>query len=123
MCWFARIQVLGFAAAGALVALSVAGIPARADEMIQNLGPVGPYEPILSTIGSKRVIVFYEPDGGCDISAVIWNGDDMDANSAAGIRVSLSEGRIAHIDSPENKSLNLQCGDHAATLAVVNGDN
>ena len=52
-------QFLRFAAAGAL-ALSVASIPARADELAQNLGPVGPNEPILTTVGSKRVIAFYE---------------------------------------------------------------
>jgi hypothetical protein len=48
--WF-----LGFAAAGAL-ALTVANVPAFADELTQNLGPVGPNEPILTTVGSKRVI-------------------------------------------------------------------
>ena len=50
------------AAAGAFIALSVSGTPGRADEMAQNLGPVGPHEPILTTVGSKRVIAFYEPD-------------------------------------------------------------
>jgi hypothetical protein len=30
-----------FAAAGAIIALIVSGSPARADEMAQNLGPVG----------------------------------------------------------------------------------
>ena len=34
-----------FAAAGAIIALIVSGSPARADEMAQNLGPVGPHEP------------------------------------------------------------------------------
>jgi hypothetical protein len=51
---------LKFAAAGALLALTVSGTPARADEMFQNLGPVGPHEPILTTVGNKRVIAFYE---------------------------------------------------------------
>ena len=39
-----RIQFLELAAAGVLVALCVASTPTRADEMIQNLGPVGPHE-------------------------------------------------------------------------------
>jgi hypothetical protein len=29
---------------------------------------------------------------------------------------------MVHIDSAENKSLNLQCGDNAATLAIVDTD-
>ena len=69
-------RFLGFAAAGAL-ALSVAGIPARADDLAQNLGPVGPNEPILTTVGSKRVIAFYEPGGGhCTINVVVWDRSD-----------------------------------------------
>ena len=52
-------RFLSFAAAGA-VALSMASIPARADEFAQNLGPVGPNEAILTTVGSKRIIAFYE---------------------------------------------------------------
>ena len=39
-------------------------LPVRADELVQNLGPVGPHDPILTTVGSKRVIAFYTPDGG-----------------------------------------------------------
>ena len=42
---------LKFAAAGAFLALTVSGTPARADELAQNLGPVGPHEPILTTVG------------------------------------------------------------------------
>jgi hypothetical protein len=45
--WF-----LGFAATGAL-ALTVANVPAFADELTQNLGPVGPNEPILTTVGTS----------------------------------------------------------------------
>ena len=47
-----------------LLALTVSGTAARADEMAQNLGPVGPHEPILTTVGNKRVIAFSEPDNG-----------------------------------------------------------
>ena len=115
-----RIQFLQFAAAGALVALSVASTPARADEMIENLGPVGPHQPILITVGSKRVIAFYTPgNGGCDVDAVVWDSDNADARTAARIRVNLDPGRVVHIDSAENRSLTLQCGDFAATLAAI----
>ena len=68
-----RIQLLKFAAVG-LVVLCTLGTPTRADELAQNLGPVGPHEPILMTVGNKRVIAFYEPDSGhCAFHAVVWN--------------------------------------------------
>ncbi len=114
-------NILNFAAAGALVALTAA--PAYADEMIQNPGPVGPHEPIITTVGSKHVIAFYVPGhGACNVQAVIWNGDDMDANTAAGFRVSLDPGQTASMDSVENKSLTLRCGDSAESLAAVDTD-
>ena len=72
---------------------------------------------------SLRVIAFYLPgNGGCKVQAVIWHGGDTDANTAAGIRVSLSPGQTASIASAENKSLSLKCGDYAESLAVVDTD-
>ena len=41
---------LKFAAASAFVALTVSGTPTCADEMAQNLGPVGPHEPMINTV-------------------------------------------------------------------------
>ena len=115
---------LKFAAAGAFLALTVSGTPARADEMAQNLGPVGPHEPILTTVGSKRVIAFYEPDNGhCDVNAVIWTKRRLHGMpTAARVRVSLNPGQITSIDSVENKSLTLKCGDDAETLAIVDSN-
>ena len=117
-----RTQFLTFAAAGALVVLS-AGNPARSDELLSNLGPVGPHEPILTTVGSKRVIAFYEPDGGhCAVNAVVWDSTPANTDTpyaTARVRISLNPRQMVAIDSPENKSLNLQCGDNAETLAIV----
>ncbi len=111
---------LKFAAAGALVALITASTSARADEMVQNLGPVGPHEPIITTFGDKRVIAFYVPgNGACNVQAVIWNVHDADATTAAGLRVSLNPAQTASIDRAENKSLTLKCGDYAEALSVV----
>jgi hypothetical protein len=115
-----RSLFLGFAAAGAL-ALSVArDPPARADELAQNLGPVGPNEPILTTVGNKRVIAFYVPGSGhCAINVVVWDRTDASGDSAARVRVSLNPRQMVHIDSAENNSINLQCGDSAEALALV----
>ena len=114
-----RSRFMGFAAAGAL-ALSLASLPAHSDELAQNLGPVGPNEPILTTVGSKRVIAFYVPGNGhCGINVVVWDIADINGDSAARVRVSLSPRQMVHIDSAENKSINLQCGESAETLALV----
>ena len=128
-----RIQLLSFAAAGALVALTIASTPARSYELLEHsrsyellehLGPVGPQEPILTTVGSKRVVAFYEPDGGhCAVHAVVWNTTDVNADSAARVRVSLNPQQMMQIDTAEKKSLDLQCGDNAESLAIVDTSN
>jgi hypothetical protein len=120
---FPLTQFLKIAAGGAILTLSAANHVAHADEMIQNLGPVGPNAPILATVGSKNVIASYAPASGtCAIRVVVWHVADTDANTAAGIRVSLSPGETASIDTTENKSLTLKCGDYAESLAVVDTD-
>jgi len=116
-----RKQLLNLALASTLVTLT-ASTAAHSDENAVNLGPVGPYEAILTTVGNKRVIAFYEPDNGhCAVNAVVWDKTDADTGmtSAARVRVSLNPRQIVHIDSTDNKSINLQCGDNAETLAVV----
>jgi hypothetical protein len=123
------MQLLIFAAAmGVLFALS--GNPTMADELATNLGPVGPNEPILTAVGGKRVIAFYMQDSGqCALHAVVWDNANEDsaiamirpdpAHAAVRVRISLNSGQVAHIDTVDNESLNLQCGDNAATLALV----
>jgi hypothetical protein len=111
---------LKFAAAGAFVALS-ASIPAGADEMIQNLGPVGPNEAILATIGSTHLIAFFEPGSGrCALNAVVW--DNLAADAPKRVRVSIEPGQIIYFDTAEQESLHLQCGSNAATIAVIDTD-
>jgi hypothetical protein len=112
---------LKFAAAGTLFALITGIMPASAYEMTQNLGPVPAHEPILTTVGNKHVIAFFVPgDGQCNVQVVIWNADDMEANSAGGVRLGLNVGQTASIDSSETESFTLKCGDQAETLASVN---
>ncbi|MGC1345883.1 MAG: hypothetical protein WA863_07205, partial [Methyloceanibacter sp.] len=113
---------LSFAAAGALVALTAVGTSARADDLPQSLGPVGPNETILTTFGKKRVIAFYEADNGhCAVNAVVYDKTDAytGMTTAARVRVSLNPRQMVHIDSTDNETLNLQCGDYAKTLKIV----
>jgi hypothetical protein len=49
MVRFSLFKFLSSAAFGASLALTVGVLPARADQPLTNLGPVGPYEPILVT--------------------------------------------------------------------------
>ena len=108
---------LKFAAAGAFLALTVSGTPARADEMAQNLGPVGPHEPMITTVGSKRVIAFYVPgNGGCNVQAVIWNSADVNEDTTSRVRTNLNAGQSVIIDTPDNKTLKLQCGSKGDAL-------
>ena len=113
---------LKVASAAAIVALTTLSTPASANEMVQNLGPVPAHEPILKTVGNKHVIAFFVPGNGkCNVQTVIWNADDVDAKSA-GVRISLNPGQTASIDSSATESFNLRCGDHAETLAAIDGD-
>jgi hypothetical protein len=115
-----RIQFLSVAAAGVLAALTADSIPVRADELAQNLGPVGPHVPILTVVGSKRVIAFYQPDSGnCAVHVVVWNTIDVNAGSTVGFGATLNPRQAVHINTAESEPLYLQCGDKAATLAVV----
>ena len=122
-----RIQLLKFAAAGGVVVCTL-GTPARADELFQNLGPVGPHEAILTEVGSERVIAFYEPDNGrCTVHAVVFDKTDAytGITTAARVRVSLNPHEIVHIDSADSesiKSLNLQCGKNGEKLTIIDTD-
>ena len=88
---FSRIQLLKFAAAGGVVMCTL-GTPARADELAQNLGPVGPHEAILTEVGSERVIAFYEPDNGrCAVHAVVFDKTDAYTGMTTAARVRVSQ--------------------------------
>ena len=114
-----RIQDFGFVAAVAINVLATTN-PIQADELARNLGPVGPHQPILASVGTKRVIAFYVPNGGhCAVDATVWERADAAASSAARFRVSLKPRQVVHVEAAENASLTLQCGHGAKTLAIV----
>ena len=113
-----RNCLLSFVAAGAL-ALTVVSTPSLA-EMPEVLGPVGPNDPIVTTVGRKTVLAFYEADGShCGMHIVIWDSGDESGASAAGFRVTLDPRQLVRIDTAQNKSIGLQCGSAADTLAIV----
>jgi hypothetical protein len=95
-------------------------MPTYAEDLPQNLGPVAVNEPILMNVGNKRVIAFYEMDGGhCGMHIVVWDRADVSGDSAARFRVTLAPREVVHVGTPQNESIDLQCGDSADTLAIV----
>src|SRR5262245_10010264 len=121
---FPLTRILSLAAVGVFVALTAVTTRASSYEMVQNLGPVGPHEPILATFGSKRIIAFYQPDSRkCAVHLVLWNPADARAESTVGYTATLNPWQRAHIDSAENESLHLQCSDNAQRLVLVDPNN
>jgi hypothetical protein len=117
-----RLRFASFAAAGALVVLAAANTSARAEDLPQHYGPVGPNDAIMATFGNKRVLAFYEPDNGrCAVNAVVFEKTDAHTGmtTAARVRVRLSPHEMVQIDSTDNKTMSLRCGDGAETLMVV----
>ena len=89
------------------------------------MGLTSPFSP---RFGNKRIIAFYEPDNGhCAVNAVVYDKTDADTGmtTSARVRVSLNSREIVHIDSADNelvKSLNLQCGENAEKLTIIDTD-
>ncbi|HEY8276962.1 MAG TPA: hypothetical protein VIG52_08205 [Methyloceanibacter sp.] len=106
----------------AALAIFATGWPALADEALRNQGPVGPYEPILTTVGAKRVLAFYVPEkGGCAVSAVVWDKDEntgASPYSSSRVRLELNPGQVMKLDATGNESVGLKCGDDASTLTI-----
>lgn len=81
-------------AVSALVALALtaaAGPVLGAEAPAQNLGPVGPSEPILVTAGTQRVVAYFAPErGGCAVNAVTWKDAEATAPYAFASACSLA---------------------------------
>lgn len=120
MVHFSRTILSTLVAAGALLPLSAGAAPAFADEYLTNLGPVGPNEPILATLGGQRFIAFFVPErGSCAVNTIIWRDTGADAPyTASRVRLSLQPGGMVRIDDAY-MSMNLLCGADASTLTVV----
>ena len=114
-------NLLKLAAAGAFGALTLACTPVSADEIVQNLGPVGVNDTLLGAIGSMRVIAFLEAGsiGRCAINAVVWETDADPGTSAKNVRVRIEPSEFVHINHALQESAHLQCGSNAATLAII----
>jgi len=124
---FARIhcRLLHLVGVGGVGATAVTNTPIRSEELAAKLRPVGPHEPILTSIGEKRVVASFAREfGHCAVNASVWDSIEAETDSAVRIGVSLSPAQVVHIESlkNENESLGLQCGDDANTLPLVSAN-
>ena len=115
------LKILPIAAAVALTALAVTQT-ANADDARANLGPVGPNEPILATVGTARMIAYYEPQHGkCAVSAVVFDTSPNGGGEASTrVRVALHPGEIFNLDVVKDQRVMLTCGPNAAMMTVLN---
>lgn len=115
------LNILPIAAASVLTVLAFTHM-ASADEARTNLGPVGPNEPILATVGEKRVIVYYErDDGNCAVSAVVFDASpNGGGRGSVRVRVALHPGEIFNLDGVDGQRVVLTCGPDASLLTVLN---
>ena len=121
MVHFLRTILSTFAAAGALLALAAGPAPAFVGEWVNNLGPVGPHEPILVNFGDQRIVAFFVPErGACAVNAVTWKETGPDAPYAsARVRILLKPGQIMQIDGAHSHAMGLLCGADASNLAAT----
>ena len=121
MVHFSRTILSTLVAAGAILALAAGAAPALASEWMNNLGPVGPHEPILVNLGDQRIVAFFVPErGACAVNAVTWKDTGRDAPYAsARVRIVLKPGQIMQIDAPQHHAMGLLCGVDASSLAAT----
>ena len=101
-------------------ALAVSGEP-------QNEGSARylPIKSISYTLGSKVMSgYFVQQNSVCLVTLMIIENTDSGPPSptAARVRIMLDPGQVAGLDSEEGRSLNLTCGEGAATLVVDYGE-
>jgi hypothetical protein len=117
MVRFSLSSLSAIAISGVLLTSSVV-VPAHAEEPLNNLGPVGPHEPIVIAAGGQRILAFYQPErGGCAVSAITWK--DVAPDAPFRVRVSLKPGQMFQLDGAQRQSISLFCGADASTLAVA----
>ena len=76
--------------------------------------------PILASVGGKRIIAFFVPERrSCAVTAITWKDAGTDTpNTASRVRLTLRPGEMVRFDDVD-LSMNLLCGPDASTLAMV----
>ena len=114
-------KILPIAAACVLSLFAATSIAGAGDSRATNLGPVGPYQPILASVGGSRLLAFYEPaDGKCVVNAVMSAATAEGGVDASRVRVALHPGELFHLDSAKNERVVFTCAPDAKAMTVLN---
>ena len=115
------LNILSIATASVLTVFAFTHM-VSAGQARANLGPVGPNEPILATIGDNRMIAYYERnDGKCSVSAVMFDASPKGGgHGSMRVRVALHPGELFNFDGVEGQRVVLTCGPNARLLTVLN---
>ena len=99
----------------------VTTLPAGASESVYR-----PIQSISYTLGSKKVIGYFsKADSQCNVTLMVVETIDPDVaspTSAARLRIALTPGQQAGLDSVEGQTIEMICGAQADTLVVLDGE-
>ena len=117
------------ASAGAIVTALGIGLPAASAGSLPSKDEEARYAPIQSIsydFGSKSMNgYFVQQAATCLVTLMITEKSDPDQPlplSPTRVRLLLLPGQIAGLDSEEGRSVNITCGEQAATVVVNVGD-
>lgn len=120
-----RVSAFGGTLALCLSA-SIPGVSAEPLSLAVEQARYGPIQSINYVIGTKAVSGFFVAQANrCLVTLMIIEHSDPEAplaQSAARVRVTLSPGQVAGLDSEEGRSLNFTCADRAVALLVEAGE-
>ena len=107
-------------AAGAIaLCLLTGGTRVQAEDLPRSLGPIEPNKPLITTVGSKKIIAFFVSNNhSCAVQTVVWEKGDENATSATGVRLILKAEDTMNVAGSWG-SLIIKCGKDAATMDVL----
>ena len=125
-----RRGTLGIAGGAGMIAASLcAWAPVASSGSLELMEGQTPYLPIQSIsheFGSKTMSgYFVQQSDTCFVALMVIEKrapDALSAESATRVRLVLNPGQIVGLDSEEGRSLNLTCGENAATMLLDVGD-
>ncbi len=120
-------SIKGVAFSGLLIAgvTAAATVASSASTALPGQTSYIPMQAISHDLGSKLAIGYFITEAGaCQVVLMIGENVDPETGlrqTAARLRLALLPGQGAGLDSEEGRSLDLTCGEAAATLIVRNG--
>lgn len=114
-------NILPVAAAAALSVFAATDMARAGESSETNLGPVGPYEPILASVGESRLLAYFVPEhGNCAVNAVMSAATPKGDGESTRVRVALHPGELFHFDGVRNERVVFTCAPGAKAMTVLN---